>query len=205
MKADELKAFHYKTFTLEELRNYFEQQSASIKVQLSRLCKSKKLIRLKQNLYTFPDFHPNAFLIGQQIVSPSYYSLESILSWSGIIPEGSPVYTLVTSKKPQKYKNVFGTFSYRHLSPRLFFGVEQRKDGVWVARPEKALLDYLYLNSSKFRPSTACWREERFDELSILNWKQMQEWATRYSMKKLSFLVESLHAYSVSSLYQGHR
>ncbi len=205
MKADELKPFHYKTFTLEELRNYFNQKPASMRVQLFRLCKNKKLVRLKQNLYTFPDFHPNVFVIGQQMVSPSYYSLESVLSWNGIIPEGAATYTLITSKKTQRYNNEFGTFSYRHLSPKFFFGVEQRKDGAWIATSEKALLDYLYLNSKKFKADFTCWKAERFDGLKGLNWKQMRQWASMYGMKKLNILVDSLKSYASSSEYQAHK
>lgn len=205
MKIDELKPFYNKTFSTEELKNYFRQDPASMRVQLSRLCKNKKIIRLKRNLYTFPDNHSSAFLLGQQMISPSYYSLESVLSWSGIIPEGVVVYTLVTSKKPQQYVNEFGTYSYRHLPPRLFFGVEQRKDGVWIATPEKALLDYLYLNSAKFQPNNVCWREERFDGFAHLNWKQMEQWAVEYKMKKLVLLIKSLHAYAKSSEYQNHK
>ena len=213
MKVDALNPFHYKTFNLEELKNYFHQKPSSIKVQLVRLCKNKKLIRLKQNLYTFPDFHPGVFLIGQQMVAPSYYSLESVLSWNGIIPEGVATYTLITSKKTQKYSNEFGTFGYRHLSPELFFGVEHRKDGVWLATREKALLDYLYLNSKKFTAKSypkgatffPCWEAERFDGLSDLNWKQMQKWALKYKMKKLKILVDSLGSYVGSSEYQGHK
>lgn len=205
MKADELNPFRYKTFTLEELRNYFNQKPASLKIQLFRLCKNKKLIRLKQNLYTFPDFHPNVFVIGQQMVSPSYYSLESVLSWNGIIPEGAKAYTLITSKKTQQYSNEFGTFSYRHLPPKFFFGVEQRKDGAWMATSEKALLDYLYLNSRKFRADFNCWKAERFDGLSDLNWKQMKQWMPKYGMKKLNILVDSLKSYAGSSEYQAHK
>jgi len=205
MKADELKPFYYKTFTLEELQNYFRESPASMRVQVSRLCKRGKLVRLKQNLYTFPDLHPNAFVLGQKIVAPSYYSLESVLSWNGIIPEGTSAYTLITTQKTQEYSNIFGTFSYRHLSPDFFFGVDKRKDGAFVAVPEKALLDYLYLNSRKFKPDFACWQSERFDGLTSLNWKQIKEWAPKYGMKKLIALVESLKSYAGSAEYQMHR
>lgn len=205
MKADALKPFYHKLFTLEELQNYFHQNPASMKVQLSRLVKNKKLIRLKQNLYTFPDFHPNVFIIGQQIVSPSYYSLESVLSWNGIIPEGAAAYTLITSRKTQQYDNEFGTFNYRHLAPRFFFGVEQRTDGAWMATSEKALLDYLYLNSKKFKADFGCWQAERFDGLVDLNWKQIKQWVSEYGMKKLKTLVDSLESYAGSSQYQVHK
>lgn len=205
MKASELKPFYHKTFRIEELQNYFKQPAPLIRTQLSRLCKKKQIIRLKRNCYTFPDFHPNAFMIGQTMVSPSYYSLASVLAMNGIIPEGATAYTLVTSKKTQQYTNTFGMFHYRHLPPHLFFGIKQREDGVWMATPEKAFLDYLYFYSKKFKPDFRLWQEERFDELETLNWKLMSEWAAKYRMEKMNTLVENLKQYAKSEAYQAHK
>ena len=205
MKADELKPFYHKTFRIEELKNYFNESAAMIRTQLSRLCKRKKLIRLKKNLYTFPDFHPDILLMGQQMGSPSYYILETALSLYGIIPEGATTYTLITSKKTQRYHNEFGTFTYRHLSPSLFLGVEKRADGVFMAVPEKALLDYLYLNSRKMKPDFECFKAERFDELDTLDFNVMKEWAKKFGMKKLEGLIILLEKYAKSDEYQGHR
>jgi hypothetical protein len=205
MKADDLKPFYNKTFSTKELLNYFKKPPQSIKMQLFRLYKSKKIVRLKKNLYTFPDFHPNTFIIGQEMVAPSYYSLESVLSWNGIIPEGTKAYTMITSKKTQQYTNEFGTFSYRHLPPALFFGVEQRKDGAWIATSEKAMLDYLYLNSGKFKADFSCWQAERFDQLDMLNFRIMKKWTVLYNMQKLKKLVASLELYASSDKYQAHK
>jgi predicted transcriptional regulator of viral defense system len=205
MKLDELTPFKGRTFSIEELENYFKEPVRSIRVQLSRLCKSGKLIRLKQNRYTFPDAHPNVYVMAHEMVSPSYHSLESALSLHGIIPEGTVAYTLITSKKTQKYSNEFGTFSYRHLPPHLFFGVEKRADSAFMATPEKAILDYLYLNSAKFKPDFALWQAERLDELETLDWKLMNKWAKKYGMKKLVKLVKSLKDYVSSEHYQEHK
>ncbi|MBI5412901.1 hypothetical protein HZA42_00955 [Candidatus Peregrinibacteria bacterium] len=205
MRIEELKPFYNKTFCIKELQNYFRQPVSSLRVQLSRLCKHGKIVRLKRDRYTFPDFHPNVFVIGQEMVSPSYYSLELVLSWNGIIPEGSPIFTMVTSRKTQQYSNEFGTFNYRHLPPTLFFGVEQRKDGAWIATSEKAVLDYLYLNSRRFKADFACWQAERFDGLDTLNFKTMKKWAASYGMLKLEKLVKSLGQYAKSEEYQAHR
>lgn len=204
MKIDELKPFYNKVFRIEELENYFKEPPASIRVQLSRFCRNKKLIHLKKNCYTLPDFHPDVFVIAQQMVQPSYHSLEAVLSHSGIIPEGTSFYTLVTSQKTQNYKNEFGNFSYRHLPPNLFFGVEQREDGAWMATKEKALLDYLYLNSAKFKSDFGCFKAERFDELEGLNWRQLRVWAKKYGMKKLETIVKALQRYAKSEEYQAH-
>ena len=85
-----------------------------------------------------------------------------------------------------------------------FFGVAQRKDGAWIATSEKALLDYLYLNSKKFKADFACWQAERFDRLDSLNFNVMKKWAALYGMKKLEKLTDSLKEYAKSKAYQAH-
>lgn len=205
MKLEDLSIFHNRIFRLEELGNVFREPLPSIKMQLSRLHKRGILIRLKRNCYTFQKYPPDPLLIGQELVKPAYYSLEWILSRAGIIPEGVSRYTLVTTQKTKRWTTPFGVYEYRHLPPRLFFGVDQHSDGVWCASPEKALLDYLYLNSQAFRPKISAWQAERLDELDTLDWQKMNEWAPRYGMKKLVRLLASLKVYAKSPLYQEHR
>jgi len=205
MKADELKPFYNSTFRIEALEQYFHQDPATLRMQLFRLCRKKKLIRLKKNCYTFPDAHPTGLIMAQEMVQPSYHSLESVLSLQGIIPEGVAGYTLVTSKKTQQYSNIFGNYSYRHLPPELFFGVEQREDGAYVATPEKALLDYLYLNSKSLKAEFACFQAERFDRLEEIDFNWIKENAGRYGSKKLLKIIEKLDEYRKSDSYQAHR
>lgn len=204
MKFADLKPFYNKVFRIEELRHYFNESLPSIRTQLSRLCKNGKLARLKRNCYTFIDFHPEELLMAQQMISPSYHSMEAVLSWNGIIPEGVFAYTLVTSQKTQAYANIFGRFTYSHLKPDLFFGITKREDGVWMAESEKALLDYMYLRSYKLDPNFICFQEERFD-LTAINWNKISEWAPKYGMKKLLKLATELERYSESPQYQAHR
>ena len=205
MKFDDLKPFSGRTFAIVELKNYLQQDIRVIRNQLFRFTKEGKVIRLKRNCYILPDHAPDPYLIGQAMVEPSYLSLEMALSRASFIPETAIHYTFITSQKTQQFTNRFGTFSYQHLPPKLFFGVERRIDGAFIATNEKALLDYLYLNSWKFKPDFKCWQAERFDELETLDWKKMHEWAPKFGMKKLVKLVESLEAYYQSDAYQDHR
>ena len=85
-----------------------------------------------------------------RIYQPSYLSLESALSHHGIIPEGVFTITSVSTAKTQLYQTQLGTFSYRSLKPSLFFGYEINQwqgKPILIAEPEKAILDYLYLNT----------------------------------------------------------
>jgi hypothetical protein len=45
-------------------------------------------------------------------------SLQSALAHHGLIPEHVPVVTSVTTGRPQRRENAFGSFQYRHLSDR---------------------------------------------------------------------------------------
>lgn len=92
---------------------------------------------------------PVLFLIANRICSPSYISLESAFSYYGFIPEGVLTIQSVTSLKTKVYSTPLGHFNYRNLKPSLLFGIRMIKAGnqqVRLAEPEKALLDYLYLN-----------------------------------------------------------
>ncbi len=110
------------------------------------------LIRLRQGVYTFPEYKavPDAaaYFAGR-MYSPSYISLHSALSFYGLIPEALVQVTSVTSLKTATFTNGFGDFSYRSVKPELMFGYEPRKvmDGrsLSFATREKAVLDLLYL------------------------------------------------------------
>ncbi|MDZ7648829.1 MAG: hypothetical protein U5K54_17570 [Cytophagales bacterium] len=92
---------------------------------------------------------PVLFLIANRICSHSYISFESALSYYGFIPEGVLTVHSATSLKTKVYSTPLGYFNYRNLKPSLMFGIRMIKAGnqqVRLAEPEKALLDYLYLN-----------------------------------------------------------
>lgn len=114
---------------------------------------SGKLLRLKRGFYAFPDALnvPDMGLhVGTAIYSPSYASLEWVLSRHELIPESVVAYTCVTSRKTMSLRNAFGAFEYRSVREDLMFGYESEpirggKLHSFVATPEKALLDLLYL------------------------------------------------------------
>ena len=106
---------------------------------------------------------PVLFLIANRICSPSYISFESALPYYGFIPEGVLTVHSATSLKTKAYSTPLGHFNYRNLKPSLMFGIRMIKAGnqnVRLAEPEKALLDYLYLNPT-FRT------DEDFDALRL--------------------------------------
>jgi len=90
------------------------------------------------------------FRIANKIYEPSYLSLESALGFYQVIPEGVYAYTSVTSLKTNKFDTELGCFTYKHISPKLFFGYHLlgEKNSIYkMASLEKCVLDYLYLHT----------------------------------------------------------
>lgn len=110
------------------------------------------LIRLRQGYYTFPEYRNKpdfARWFANCIYRPSYVSLHSALAFYGMIPEAVLQITSVTSLKTISFNNDFGEYSYKSVKNNLMFGYDLKPfaDGrsFLLAKPEKALLDLLYL------------------------------------------------------------
>jgi len=91
------------------------------------------------------------FMAANKIYEPSYVSLESALAYYQIIPETVLGVTSISSRKTKQLESAWGVFSYRSVKPQYMFGYQviENTPGIKfkIAYLEKALLDYLYLNS----------------------------------------------------------
>ena len=158
------------------------------------------IIRLKQGYYTFPEYKGKAdypFYFANRIYRPSYISLHTALSFYGMIPEAVVQITSVTSLKTASFSNAFGEYSYQSEKEELMFGYDLKpmEDGLTLmfARPEKALLDLLYLYP--FYDSTQELEELRLDESYLnedLSRDILQEYTSRFENKALEQRVQRL-------------
>jgi len=117
---------------------------------LERLTKKGIIKRLTKRKYLFTFLESDDFQIANFLYTPSYISLESALSFYGIITQFPYQITSITPKKTKIIKTLNKEFSYSHIKPELFFGYE-KKEKFLIALPEKALFDYLYLCSKGLR------------------------------------------------------
>jgi len=160
--------------------------------QLTRWVKKGYLLKIKNGIYIFKrDYEKiKGEEIAAAIYQPSYLSLESALSAYGLIPEIVYSYVSVTGKTNRTFDNKFGHFIYRHLKPELFWGYrEVRTSSGWylIAEPEKAILDYLYLNLSKIN-SESDFENLRFNEdrlCETLNRGKFLQYLQAFEIKKL--------------------
>jgi predicted transcriptional regulator of viral defense system len=113
--------------------------------------------KIKNGFYYFTHQQKNEmfyFLAASKIYKPAYVSLESALSYHGLIPEGVFSVTAITTNNTATFHSKLCRFYFRHLKASLFFGYNLLKYNEFhinMAEPEKALLDYLYLQ----KPNTA--------------------------------------------------
>lgn len=160
---------------------------------LTRWCGKNLLIKLRNQYYAFPEYKemPDfSRYVANQIYAPSYISLQSALSFYGMIPEEVVQQTSVTTRKTARFENEFGTFHYQNVKTRLFFGYErktmQNGRGLYFATPEKALLDLLYLNP--FYKTDQDFEELRLDEYFMhteLNLSRLNEYIEIIASKTL--------------------
>jgi hypothetical protein len=126
--------------------------------------------------------------------------LEYALSFYGLIPEAVMTITSVTTNKTAIIKNAEGVFTYQHIKQSAFRGFNEIKDNegflYFIAEPEKAVVDFLYLNLSKFDKNDFDIFENsyRFQNLTALSVKKLKMYASLFENKKLMTVINNLCA-----------
>lgn len=141
-----LRGLNKPYFTVADLEKVLALKRDVLYVALNRLVKNRTLIRLRRGVYT-PEFQSFEFeKTANELYYPSYVSFESALSSYGILSQIPYSVTLATSKPTKKLTLNGREIEYRQLKDELFFGYILQ-DGIYIAEPEKAVLDELYLIS----------------------------------------------------------
>jgi len=174
---------------------------ASIHKQLSRWTAANKTHQLRRGLYTLAEpyrqIEPHTFLIANRLISPSYVSLQSALAYYDLIPESVPQVLSITSKLRSEVKETpFGSYRYQNIQRRLFFGFHLVRVSVeqsaYLARPEKALLDLIYL--TKQGHSAAFLDSLRLQNLEQLDLEWMDRTTREIGLMRLVKAVDYLAA-----------
>ncbi len=183
------------------------QKPRSLRNRLTAWQKEGLVVKLRKGLYIFNEkerkINPSRIFIANALYSPSYVSSEYALDYYDLIPERVEDVTSVTTKKTTKFENALGTFRYQHLKPELFFGFIQIQDEnglpLLVAEPEKAMLDFIYLNLQDFRDRgrDVFTVSYRFQNLENLGRKKLELFGTKYRNKVFLSVVKNLLAFIV--------
>lgn len=161
--------------------------------KIYQLAKEGVLQSIKKGLYVVGptlnvDRKPEPFLLANHILGPSYVSVETALSYHGLIPERVYEIASMTTQAPRKFTTPLGSFTYTRLAlPYYAFGVRSEKlaedQYAMVASPEKALFDKIITTSGLLLRSRKAAKEfllenMRMDEdlLRQLDTKEMTGW-----------------------------
>jgi predicted transcriptional regulator of viral defense system len=114
---------------------------------LARLAAARQVVRLRRGVWAFPDRVDPLTLPGRLTAPlPSYVSLQSALYFHGMISQVPAVTYAVSLARARRFDTPLGVVSVHHVTPGFFFGFEDTgRQGAFIASPEKALVDFLYL------------------------------------------------------------
>lgn len=188
------KAKNYPLFKTADVFKWFPKEtSAGVFNQLNLWHKKGYIRRIRRGVYRLSDFEiKDAFVLASFLYGPSYVSLESALSAYSIIPDVPLAVTSVTTLKTKTFRaEDHGTFYYNHVKTELFFGFNSvRYDDSYsyrVAKPEKALLDFLYLRTRGVENAGDFVDGLRLEIDANFNFREFKKWSELVDKKHKIF------------------
>lgn len=158
-----------------------------IRVRRGLYCLSKDLAREK----------PHPYVLADRIYGPSFISLESALSYHGLIPEGVKVVTSVTGRRRNYFTTPLGDYSYMTVPTKNFMlSIQRVVDGdavYFMASPWRAIADYVYCYKKNWRNI-----EPLVDSL-----RMEPETIPKLTQEEADLLIEYYHHHRVTQFLLG--
>ena len=133
-------------YSIADLEKITGLPRKSLYVTLRRLVDKGILERIGPGVYRLFTSKASAEKIAALLYMPNYLSFESLLSRYGVLNLVPYSITFATTRKTKRITLLGRDIEYRQIKKGLFWGYEM-KGGIYVAKPEKAFLDLVYLAS----------------------------------------------------------
>lgn len=152
MNYAKLKDINKVYFGYEDISRAFGITPESAMVSANRYVKQGILLRIKRNIYILKDRwyglkNEEKFAIANIVQVPSYISLMSALGYYEITTQMQRDFIESVAIKRTKEINISDTvLNFTKISKNLYFSFV-KQDGFFIATPEKAFLDAIYLAS----------------------------------------------------------
>jgi predicted transcriptional regulator of viral defense system len=156
----------------------------SLLVALHRLTASGTLERVRRGYYRVAARPADEAALANVLYRPSYLSFESALARHGILSQVPYTMTFATTRRSNRMTIGGREAEFRQIKKELFFGYTL-EGGLYVAEPEKALLDELYM-MARGRAEVPL-EELRLDGLSA---KKLRKFGLRGQVSIFKFLSE---------------
>lgn len=183
-----LKKQNISLFTVSDFARLFNlKNNNTLYKKIQRLEKQKIIKKIINGKYLFSMSHAEEFAIAHFIMNPSYVSLESALSFYGIMTGFSYSITSISTKPPKTVIVDEKEYSYSHINPSLFWGYE--KNGQFlIADKEKTLIDYIYFSLKGLRTPLD------FDEIDTtqIDKSRLLEYSRRWGDRRIIKIIKSI-------------
>ena len=152
MRHFQLRDINKIYFGYEDIARTLGISLESAKITAHRYVKQGMIIRMKRNIYVLKERwesfdREQKFLIANLFQVPSYISLMTALDYYEITTQMQRDFIESIVIKRTVTKAIEQTiFNYTKISPKLYGGFF-KKEGFFIAEPEKAFLDAVYLMS----------------------------------------------------------
>lgn len=178
-----------RTFTARDLSSLLTYSPRKSLYYLEKSVKEGLFIQLKRGLYCLKTDPPPEEEIANQLYQPSYLSFEYALAYYSILPEMVYTVTSATTKPTRKFDVENKSFTYTSIKMSAYTGyglkiADNRR--FFIAEPEKAIVDYLYLVSLG--------RRQTNDRLNVANLdvRKIKEYTKLFHRPMLLPLVTSV-------------
>ena len=155
---------------------------------MRRLARSGLVTAVRKGLWALAE-EPDPLALAEYVTAPypSYLSLQTALYRHGMIEQIPSMIFVVSLARSARIETRLGTYSVHHVQPAFFDGFAALPDsGIKLALPEKALVDFLYLSTTRGRLFTA------LPELELprgFRRSAAREWTRRIPSQRLRTIV----------------
>lgn len=173
-------------YTIPDIEKITGQSRKSLFVALKRLVERGVLERMGSGIYRLYSTLPSIERVAASLYMPNYLSFESALSRYGILTLIPYTLTFATTRKTKRFTVEGRDIEFRQIKRDLFWGYEMR-EGIYVARPEKAFLDLIYFVSRG--KSSIDLDEIDMGKLSIAKLRRISKKFPEYTRKYLNKII----------------
>jgi len=177
--AAHMAALGRPVFTARDLAAVSGRSPSVVSQGLAFLGRQGLAVKVTHGVWAAGGVMPSPYAVIPYILPKqrAYVSFTSALHLHGIIEQIPQVVTLASVAHTKEVRTGAGTFAVHHLAPSFFCGFVRREGGgFFIAEPEKALVDCLYVSAFRDR------RFSHFPELDFsgtFSFKKAAAWAAR--------------------------
>lgn len=131
-----------RVFNVKDLVNLLNTTEENARVYIERVVKRKLATKVARGIIAFTD---NDYIIANQLIEPSYISMNSALHYLGLILQVPNTIEVICANQVK----IKTQYTYYKLNPKLIFGYTKElaeETYYFVAEPEKAVIDLIYFH-----------------------------------------------------------